>query len=179
MDDGLARYAIGLVPLGLLAVAAAVLTVRRGVVERRNPVLTRLLVVYGAAIAVQTLHFFEERFTGFPEAFPDLLGFGPWSDAFYTGFNVVWIVVWIAAGFGVAAGWRVAYFPVWFLALAACANGIAHPLIAIATGGYFPGLWTALVLGVIGVVLLRMLVRETHPLRPRAAGEARRLREGD
>lgn len=161
MDGGLARYAIGLVPLGILALAAVVLTVRRGVLPKRSGAVGRFLMLYGLGVFVQALHFIEERSTGFPEAFPALIGFDAWSEAFFTGFNLAWIVIWIASAVGIAAGWRVAYFPVWFFALAACVNGVAHPLIAVATGGYFPGLWTALVVGVIGAALLRMLWQET------------------
>ena len=41
------------------------------------------------------------------------------------------------------------------------ANGLAHPLLAIRAGGYFPGLATAPLVGVVGVMLFRRLLRIT------------------
>ena len=61
-------------------------------------------------------------------------------------------------GDGPAKGTRLALFPVWFFAIAAVANGIAHPVLAVVGHGYFPGLITSPVLGVLGVLLgLRLL----------------------
>jgi hypothetical protein len=38
---------------------------------------------------------------------------------------------------------RTAGAALWFLAIAAIANGIGHPAMSLAVGGYFPGLFTA------------------------------------
>jgi hypothetical protein len=40
-------------------------------------------------------------------------------------------------------------------------NGVAHPLLSVATGGYFPGLFTSPVVGGIGLVLLSRLWKAT------------------
>ncbi|MBI2569230.1 MAG: hypothetical protein HYV63_19595 [Candidatus Schekmanbacteria bacterium] len=40
-------------------------------------------------------------------------------------------------------------------------NGIGHPLFAVASGGYFPGLITSPLIGVAGVVLWGRLLRAT------------------
>jgi hypothetical protein len=40
----------------------------------------------------------------------------------------------------VLANERIAFFAAWFLAIAGALNGIGHPLMAVAAGGYFPGL---------------------------------------
>ena len=46
----------------------------------------------------------------------------------------------------------------WFWALVECANGIAHIALAIAAGGYFPGLATApVLLGLGGWLVLRLM----------------------
>jgi hypothetical protein len=49
----------------------------------------------------------------------------------------------------------------WFLALAMMMNGIAHPLVAVWTGGYFSGLVTSPFVGVAGLWLWRRLVAAT------------------
>ena len=57
---------------------------------------------------------------------------------------------------------RAAFFPLWFLGLAAVGNGLAHPAFALLSGGYFPGLWTALPAGIAGFFLLRHLRYSTR-----------------
>jgi len=57
----------------------------------------------------------------------------------------------------------VALFPLWFLAAASVSNALLHPALAIATGGYFPGVLTSPVVGVAGLFLLRGLARITAP----------------
>jgi hypothetical protein len=56
-----------------------------------------------------------------------------------------------------------AVFAAWFLAIAGLFNGIAHPLMAVAVGGYFPGLVTSPVIGVAGAALCIRLHRATRP----------------
>ncbi len=47
-------------------------------------------------------------------------------------------------------------------------NGVVHPLLAVASGGYFPGLWSSPLVGIVGVLLLRALGSFS---RQREAGE--------
>ena len=56
-----------------------------------------------------------------------------------------------------------ALFPLWFLAVASVSNALLHPALAIATGGYFPGVLTSPVVGTAGFFLLRGLIRITKP----------------
>jgi hypothetical protein len=56
-----------------------------------------------------------------------------------------------------------ALFAAWFLAIAGMVNGIAHPLLAVAAGGYFPGLISSPVIGSAGVWLWVRLRRATLP----------------
>ena len=51
----------------------------------------------------------------------------------------------------------------WFWALLECANGLAHVALAVAAGGYFPGLATAPLLLGIGLWLIALLVRRNAP----------------
>jgi hypothetical protein len=54
-------------------------------------------------------------------------------------------------------------FPLWFLGIACALNGLAHPLLALRSGGYFPGLITSPLVGVAGVLLLWRTLRVTAP----------------
>jgi hypothetical protein len=65
----------------------------------------------------------------------------------------------------VRAGYGAAFFAAWFLAVAAMANGVAHPLLAVASGGYFPGLVTAPVIAGVGIRLFVRLRAATQPVR--------------
>jgi hypothetical protein len=95
----------------------------------------------------------------------------PWPDSFFVIFNATWLCTWALTAAAILAGRssRLVATPVWFLAFGAIANGIAHPLLSLAAGGYFPGLFTAPVLGVAGLVLLRRLTRARDD-KPAAAG---------
>ena len=116
-------------------------------------------VVAGVAVTVQAAHFLEELRTGFPQAFPSILGLRPWSTAAFVLFNVAWLCVWCLALLEAPRGHRLAEWPLWFLGLAMTVNGVAHPLLAVGAGGYFPGLWTSIPSAIVGVVLLRELTR--------------------
>lgn len=76
-------------------------------------------------------------------------------------FKAFWIAVWVLCALGVRAGFRMAFFPVWFFAIAMIGNGVAHPALAVAARGYFPGLVTSPVVGVAGLLLGRALFRFT------------------
>jgi hypothetical protein len=151
--------AVGTAALWIALAAASVLTfLRRG--WKVDAWAVRLTWI---GIAVQTAHALEERLTDFPERFPALLGLDPWPAGFFETFNAAWIVIWIAAALAVSRGVRLAVLPVWFLALAMVANGVGHPLMALAVRGYFPGLWTSPVEGVVGWFLLRRWLAVTAP----------------
>jgi len=94
----------------------------------------------GFAVALQAVHFTEEAVTGFHEQFPALFGLPPMSLTFFITFNLVWLGIWIVSIAGIRTGSTFAFFAAWFLAMAGVLNGIAHPLLTVAVGGYFPGL---------------------------------------
>jgi hypothetical protein len=71
--------------------------------------------------------------------------------------------LWLLGAVGVKCGIRAAYFPVWFFSIGMVGNAIWHPLLSLATGGYFPGLFTSPFGGVIGIMLLSRLWKLTAP----------------
>lgn len=129
-----------LIILGLVALAAVYL-----VRCRRFPpenVAKRLAAARSLALAIgiQSVHFAEEAATGFHERFPALFGLPAMSFPFFVSFNLGWIAIWIASVPGLRSARPAAFLAAWFLAIAGMLNGVAHPLMAIAAGGYFPGL---------------------------------------
>ncbi len=149
--------------LGLAALAAVILARGRSsppenLAKRRTA--ARLLVL---ATAIQAIHFTEEATTGFPERLGALLGLPAMPMSFFLTFNVAWLVIWVVSVPGIGSAKSFAYFAAWFLAIAGMLNGVAHPLLAIAAGGYFPGLITSPFIGAAGVWLWLGLRKATRP----------------
>ncbi|MGH8194270.1 MAG: HXXEE domain-containing protein [Woeseiaceae bacterium] len=113
-------------------------------------------------LCAQSLHLAEEYVYQFNLRFPALLGLTMWPETFFVAFNCAWLAVWAIAILSIAKLPRAVTFPLWFLAIASAVNGIAHPLMAIAAGGYFPGLWSSPLVGTLGFVLLRKLTFATR-----------------
>jgi formate hydrogenlyase subunit 3/multisubunit Na+/H+ antiporter MnhD subunit len=149
------------VVLGLVAIVAVWLAQRRSSPDEAAKERDAASTVLGVATAIQSVHFAEEWATGFHARFPALLGLDPMPLAFFVTFNLAWIVVWIVSTPLLRRGRKPAFFAAWFLAIAGVLNGVAHPMMAIASGGYFPGLITSPVIGLAGVLVWQRLKNAT------------------
>lgn len=157
MND-LSSILIGTAVLWVGVGVALLLTMLRRPIDGDLASRERTARLFLLGLAVQCMHFMEEFLTHFQDRFPALLGLPPWSERFFVAFNLIWLSVWILSAIDLERTYRLALFPVWFFAIAAVVNGMAHPLLAVVAHGYFPGLITAPVLGVLGVLLwLRLL----------------------
>jgi hypothetical protein len=162
MSETLRSELLGTAGLTVAAIVAAVLTLTRSRrMEAGHARAGNTLALFIAVIILQALHFTEEYATGFHERFPAFLGLAPWPATFFVGFNAICLAIWCVAALGFKAGYQLALFPAWFLAIASVANGIAHPALALATGSYFPGLWTSPLMAAGGVLLWRRLMTIT------------------
>lgn len=161
MNQSVQSELVGTAGLAVAAIAAAFLTVLRVPVAVRADERRRTTALFVVGVLFQALHFAEEYATRFFDRFPSVLGLSSWSPNFFVIFNVCWIGIWVCAAFGLHAGYRSAFFPAWFFAIAAIANGIAHPLLSLRVGGYFPGLVTSPILGVVGLLLWSRLIAAT------------------
>jgi hypothetical protein len=158
MNENLRSILTGTAALWVGAALALLLTILRRPVDGDLAGREQTARLFLLGLAVQCLHFLEEFIAHFEDRFPVLLGLPPWSASFFVTFNLIWMSVWILSVIDLQRGYRLALFPVWFFAIAATANGIAHPMLAVIAHGYFPGLITSPVLGVLGVLLwLRLL----------------------
>lgn len=145
-----------------VAIVAVVLTISRRPGKHSTQEVDGIIRLYLIGIAFQCLHFTEEFVTGFYVRAPEFLGFVRWSTEFFVTFNLIWIAVWLLGGVGLQRGMRVAFFPLWFFAIGMVGNAIWHPLLCLATGGYFPGLFTSPFGGVVGAILLSRLWKLTR-----------------
>jgi len=157
MSEELRSILLGTAGLSVAGVIALFLALARGGVQAGEAELRAAVRLGGVAVLFQAAHFAEELATGFHLRFPALLGLSPWSLRFFVTFNLFWLVVWGLSLWGLRARWRAALFPLWFLGLGCVANGLAHPAFSLRTGGYFPGLVTSPLVGVVGIFLLRRL----------------------
>ena len=149
------------VVLGLVAIAAMGLAQRRSSPVEAVTERIAASTVLGVATAIQSAHFAEEWATGFHARFPALLGLDPMPLSFFVPFNLAWIVIWIVSIPFLRRARRPAFFAAWFIAIGGMLNGLAHPMMAFASGGYFPGLITSPIIGLAGVILWQRLHRAT------------------
>jgi hypothetical protein len=161
MSEGARSMILGPSVLYGVAAIALVLTIVRRPAKNSTNAVDAIILLYLVGVSFQCLHFTEEYVTRFYVRAPEFLGFVAWPSEFFVIFNLVWIALWLLAAVGVKGGMRAAYFPLWFFAIGMVGNAIWHPLLCLATGGYFPGLFTSPFAGIIGVMLLSRLWKLT------------------
>jgi hypothetical protein len=149
--------------LGVAALAAVILVVRRPSPPENAEERAAAARVLALAVAVQGIHFVEEAATGFHERLGAQLGLPGIPFSVFVVFNVMWLGIWVASIPGLRSARPAAFFAAWFLAIAGMINGIAHPLLAIAGGGYFPGLMSSVLIGAASVWLWIRLRTATRP----------------
>jgi len=143
------------------AAAAVILTAVRPRLPPHVRESRRLLLVVGLTICAQALHFAEELLTELYVAFPTTFGFPAAEQSVFVWANITALVVWVAALIAVRQGIVIALLPLWFLGFAGLLNLFLHPYLAFRTGGYYPGVVTAPLVGVLGIMTIRELTRVT------------------
>lgn len=161
MNDNVRSMVFGPSVLYGVAIVALILTIGRRPVKNSSQQIDGIIGLYLIGIAFQCLHFTEEFVTRFYVRAPEFLGFVAWSPEFFVTLNLVWIAVWLAGAAGIRKHIRVAFFPIWFFAIGMVGNAIWHPLLCLATAGYFPGLFTSPFGGIVGAMLLSRLWKMT------------------
>ena len=116
-----------------------------------------LTATYSLALGIFLIHAGEEFLTGFQRRLPALVG-GYWTDTQFLVFNAAWFAAFVLAAWGLRRHRPLAVLIVLFFALGGgVGNGIAHLLLVVVQGGYFPGAWTAPLCLIVGIALLRQL----------------------
>ena len=162
MSENLQNIFIATSALSLALLVAVFLTIIRKSEISDVSLRERFVNLFLVGVAFQCLHFAEEFITRLYERLPQLLGLQVLSAEFFVAFNLFWIFIWIFSALGLERNLWIAFIPVWFFAIGMTGNGIVHPLLALAVGGYFPGLITSPIVGIIGAVLLMRLWKLTE-----------------
>lgn len=120
----------------------------------------RITLIYLGLIVFQLVHMSEEYATDFPGAFTHTFHLDPLSvHEFAYIFVFFGVALWITGGILLAVGNHVGNFMLVFITmLLTLTNFVAHVVLAIRAGGYFPGLATAPGLLVFSAVLAREIV---------------------
>ncbi len=150
-----------LLALGTAALAALVLTLNLHSSPEKGAARDAAARALSLAVTVQCFHFTEEALTGFHERFGALFGLPGMPLSLFLAFNLVWIGIWFASVPALRSDHRGAFFAAWFLAIAGMLNGIAHPLMALASRGYFPGLVTSPIIAGVSFRLWHRLRKAT------------------
>ena len=157
MNDGFSSILPSIFALGLVGILALFLTFTRTWAEDGGKHMKSAIRLAVIAVILQGAHFAEELFTGFHQRLPSLFDLPPISYGLFVGFNIAWLGIWSLSVWGLSVRNQVAMFPLWFLSIGCIVNGIAHPVLAVLAGGYFPGLVTSPIAGIVGVMFFRRL----------------------
>ena len=112
---------------------------------KRMPDPGRILPLYLLALSIQMLHFAEEYLTGFVVELPKLLNQEPYPEDFWLVFNMAAYAFFILGGIILFKQIReLAVIPLFFILVGVFLNPLAHIGLALYSGDYFPGLYTAL-----------------------------------
>jgi len=129
---------------------------------KKTPNPERILPLYLLALGIQFIHFTEEYLTEFTVVVPKLLGLEEYPMDYWLVFNMVAYFIFIIGG--IILFKKIKEFmiiPLFFILAGVLLNSIGHILIAIYVGGYFSGLYTALIYVVIGPILIKSVLDET------------------
>lgn len=129
---------------------------------KKTPNPERILPLYLLALGIQFIHFTEEYLTDFIVAVPNLLGREAYPKDYWIVFNMTAYFVFIIGGIIIFKKLKaLMIIPLFFILVGVLLNSIGHILISIYVGGYFSGLYTALIYVIIGPILIKRVLDET------------------
>lgn len=129
---------------------------------KKTPKPERILPLYLLALGIQFIHFTEEYLTDFTVAVPNLLGQEEYPKDYWLVFNMVAYFIFIIGGIILFKKIKeLMIIPLFFILVGVLLNSIGHILISLYVGGYFSGLYTALIYVIIGPILIKRVLDET------------------
>ncbi|WP_297696071.1 HXXEE domain-containing protein [uncultured Eudoraea sp.] len=132
---------------------------------KKTPNPERILPLYLFLLGIQFLHFTEEYLTDFIIEVPKLLGQDAYPLDYWLVFNMVAYFIFIIGGIILFKKIKeLMIIPLFFILVGVLLNSLGHILIAIYVGGYFSGLYTALIYIIIGPMLIKRLWDETKTI---------------
>ena len=126
---------------------------------KKAPDPDRVLPLFLLAIGVQILHFTEEFISQFYiRWFTEITHKEPFSVNNFVMNQMTVYFLFIIAAIGIYKKWKITQLLVWYMIIMMLlVNAIQHPILAIATKGYFPGLYTSFFGIILGPVLFKRM----------------------
>lgn len=126
---------------------------------RRMPDPARVLPLYLAALGIQCLHLLEEFVTKFYARFPvEIYHSAPFRPEEFIASQMIMFGLLVTGALAIYRGWKIPMVFVWFfVVMLQFVNAVQHPVYAVMTGGYFPGLFTSIPGWILGPMLFRRL----------------------
>ncbi len=122
--------------------------------------------LYLLVLGIQFIHFTEEYLTDFIIEVPKLLGREEYPVDYWLIFNMVAYFIFIIGGIILFKRIKeLMIIPLFFVVVGVILNSIGHIIISIYVGGYFSGLYTALIYAIIGPLLMKRIFDETKTIR--------------
>ena len=130
---------------------------------KKTPNPEKILPLYLLALGIQFIHFTEEYLTDFTTAVPQLLGQETYSTDYWVTFNMIAYFVFIIGGIILFKRIKeLMIIPLFFILVGVILNSVGNILISIYVGGYFPGLYTALIYAMIVPIFIKRILEETR-----------------
>ena len=130
---------------------------------KKTPKPERILPLYLLALGIQFIHFSEEYLTDFTIEVPRLLGQIPYPKDYWVIFNMIAYSIFVIGGIILFKRIKeLMIIPLFFILVGVILNSVGHILLSIYVGGYFPGLYTALIYLVLGPILIQRVFEETQ-----------------
>jgi hypothetical protein len=133
--------------------------------SRRTPTPEKTLTFYLLLLGIQFLHFTEEYLANFETVVPAFLGQEAYSQDYWVVFNMVAYFIFILGGIIIYKRMNeYMIIPLFFILVGVLLNSIVHILVSIYTGGYFPGLYTAIVYAILGPIFVRRVFADMQKI---------------
>jgi hypothetical protein len=131
--------------------------------DRKSDQAPQLLPWYLVALAIQLIHFTEEYSTDFVTRLPAIFGQAPYPLDYFVAFNMIAYSIFIIGGIALYLKAKAfLIIPLFFILIGVFFNGVAHVFLSIYVGGYFPGLYTALIYVGLGPFLILKIRSHVH-----------------
>lgn len=132
---------------------------------KKTPNPERILPLYLFSLGIQFIHFTEEYLTDFTIEVPALLGQEAYPIDYWLTFNMIAYFIFILGGIILFKQIKeLMIIPLFFILVGVILNSIGHIMISIYVGGYFSGLYTALIYLIIGPILIKRVLNETRSI---------------
>lgn len=128
---------------------------------KKAPNPDSILPLYLLALGIQFIHFTEEYLTDFNVEIAGIIGQEAYPVDYWLTFNMVAYFFFIIGGIFLFRKIKeLMIIPLFFIVVGVVLNAVGHISLSIYVGGYFSGLYSALIYVIIGPILIKRILVE-------------------